>query len=76
MSIEPDDNDTRPYGTSPGDLAIIAIALIFSLCGLYLMIGPSPFAALHAAQTAAKSRPAAAPAEVSVGIAPSPPKQP
>jgi hypothetical protein len=35
--------ELRDYGLSGGDIGIIAIAAVFALCGLYLMVGPSPF---------------------------------
>ena len=54
----------REFGLSGGDIGIIAIALVFALSGLYLMVGPSPFGALFA------DHPKPAPTEVSVGFFP------
>jgi hypothetical protein len=52
----------RDFGLSGGDLGIIAIALVFALSGLYLMVGPSPFAALFV------NHPKPAPTEVSIDL--------
>ena len=38
-----DGKESRDFGLSVGDLGVIAIALIFGVCGIYLMVGPSPF---------------------------------
>jgi len=35
--------EPRDFGLSFGDIGIIAIAAVFGLCGIYLMVGPSPF---------------------------------
>ena len=55
------DPEGRIFGTSPGDLGVIAIALLFTCAGIYLCFVsfrvPPP----------AKIKP---PSEVSVGIAP------
>lgn len=48
--MEDDDNiNDRIYRVSPGDMGVIAIAVIFFFGTLYLFIGPSPFASLMAA---------------------------
>jgi len=52
----------REFGLSGGDLGIIAIALVFALRPLYLMVGPSPFAALFV------DHPKPQPTEVSIDL--------
>ncbi|MEJ1967736.1 MAG: hypothetical protein WDN03_03720 [Rhizomicrobium sp.] len=68
MSLPDDDDDDRapiPWG----DYATIILAAIFSLTGIYLMVGPSPFTGvkLPKAPPPAQSRPAPN-QEVTVGI--------
>jgi hypothetical protein len=58
--------EPRDFGLSGGDIGVIAIALIFTLCAVYLFIGPSPFASLYA------EHPKPVPTEVSVGLPPKP----
>ena len=68
MSL-PDDEDDRPPPIPWGDYATIALAAIFSLTGLYLIFGPSPFAGIKAptSQPPAHAQPAP-PNEVTIGI--------
>jgi hypothetical protein len=65
MSL-PDDEDDRPPPIPWGDYATVALAAIFSLTGLYLIFGPSPFAGIkvapHTAPPPAQSR------EVTIGL--------
>jgi hypothetical protein len=56
------DPDRRIFGTSPGDLGVIGIALLFTCAGVYLCF--VSFSVPHPP----KAKP---PSEVSVGIAPS-----
>jgi hypothetical protein len=71
--------ELRDYGLSGGDIGIIAIAAVFALCGLYLMVGPSPFGDYFTKkheqpqQVQQQQKEAAEPQEdgvVTVGIAP------
>jgi hypothetical protein len=68
---DPDDDDDRPP-IPWGDYGTIILAAIFSLTGLYLIFGPSPFAniKLPKAPPPAQIQPAQAPPnpEVTVGI--------
>jgi hypothetical protein len=57
-----DDEDARIRTVTWSEVGTILIAAIFALGGLYLMIGPSPFAALYAVHKPAQA------AEISVGI--------
>jgi len=36
----------REYLPSPSDLSVIVIAAVLAICGLYLMLGPSPISGL------------------------------
>jgi hypothetical protein len=67
MSL-PDEDDDRPP-IPWGDYATIVLAAIFSLTGLYLIFGPSPFANIKIAPAAppAQSQPAQN-QEVTIGI--------
>ena len=64
MSL-PDDEDDRPPPVPWGDYATLILAAIFSLTGLYLIFGPSPFAGI---KIAPNSAPPAQSQEVTIGI--------
>jgi hypothetical protein len=63
MSL-PDDEDDRPP-VPWGDYATVILAAIFSLTGLYLIFGPSPFAGI---KVAPKAPPPAQSQEVTIGL--------
>jgi len=65
MSL-PDDEDDRPPPTPWGDYATVILAAIFSLTGLYLIFGPSPFHGIKVAPNSAP--PPAQSQEVTIGI--------
>ncbi len=72
MSL-PDDEDDDRVPIPWGDYATILLAAVFSLTGLYLIFGPSPFTGIklpHAAPPAAQIQPAQSPpsSEVTIGI--------
>lgn len=74
----PDNQDEdRIWGTHPGDLGVIAIAMLCTFALIMLLILPSPFARLAQQQAAADKAErqkqidkAVATGEVSVGISP------
>jgi hypothetical protein len=70
MSL-PDDEDDRPPPIPWGDYGTLILAAVFSLTGLYLIFGPSPFANIKIAPHTAASPPAQsqpASQEVTIGI--------
>ncbi len=67
--------ESRTFGLSFGDLGVIAIALIFALGSLYLMVGPSIFGDYFQRVEAAKHEHPQT-GEVTVGILPDKPATP
>ena len=68
---QPDDEDDRPPPVPWGDYATVALAAIFSLTGLYLIFGPSPFAGIKIAPSSAPPSAQSRPAqdqEVTIGL--------
>ena len=65
MSL-PDDEDDRPPPVPWGDYATLILAAIFSLTGLYLIFGPSPFAGIKILPNSAP--PPAQSQEVTIGL--------
>lgn len=65
----PHDEDDRPPPFPWGDYATVILAAIFSLTGLYLIFGPSPFAGIKIApHTAPPAQSQPASQEVTIGL--------